>query len=113
MCASIEAMLRRIFNLKAATYFNGLQLDLRDLRAGVPSNVVYEGAWTDSWCHRRCLHRHGTIAQAAECAFPEGPAWYVFAVENGKPRELNETEERTLEEFRCARWPLKSAHRTI
>ncbi len=96
-------MLRRIFNLKAATSFNGLELNLRQ------DILTYEGAWTESWCHRRCQHQHRTIAEAAECAFPQGPAWYVFAVQNGRARELTAVEQSSLEEFRRTRWPLKQA----
>jgi hypothetical protein len=100
-------MLRRIFHLKAATSLNGMLLELR---SQVPSNVRYEGAWTDSWTHRRCRHHHHTLREAAECVIPEGPAWYVFAIENGKPRELTDIEERSLEDFRRIRHPLKRAY---
>jgi hypothetical protein len=100
-------MLRRISHLKAATSLNGMLLELR---SQVSWDLHYEGAWTDSWTHRRCLHHHGTLGEAADCVIPEGPAWYVFAVENGKPRELTYTEERSLEEFRRLRRPLKRAH---
>jgi hypothetical protein len=99
-------MLCRIFNLKAATSLNGLQFNVHP---EAPSSLFYEGAWTESWCHRRCQHRHTTLTEAAECAFPQGPAWYVFAVENGNPRELSAVEERSLEQFRCTRWPLERA----
>jgi len=97
-------MLLRIFNLKAATSLNGLELKLSR------SGVTYEGAWTESWCHRRCQHRHKTIEEAAECVSPQGPAWYVFAVENGRARELSAVEQSSLEEFRRTRWPLQRAH---
>jgi hypothetical protein len=100
-------MLRCISNLKAATSFNGMLLELRPQ---IPQNVHYEGAWTESWTHRRCRHHHRNLIEAAECAIPEGPAWYVFAVENGKPRELTSIEERSLEEFRRSRHLLKRAH---
>lgn len=93
-------MLCRLFNLKAATSFNGMLLEIR---SQIPSNPRYEGAWTDSWTHRRCRHQHRTLREAAECVIPEGPAWYVFAIENGKPRELTDAEERSLEEFRRSR----------
>jgi hypothetical protein len=63
-------------------------------------NLHYEAAWTDSWSHRRCLHEHQTLIEAAKCAMPQGPAWSVFAVEGGTPRELNEEEERIVNEFR-------------
>jgi hypothetical protein len=99
-------MLRRISNLKAATSLNGLQLSVHP--ETIP-NLFYEGAWTESWCRRRCQHRHRTVAEAAECAVLEGPAWYVFAVQDGKPRQLTNTEERSLQELRRARWPLKQA----
>jgi hypothetical protein len=40
---------------------------------------------------------------------PQGAGWYVFAVENGEPRELNETEETIVNEFRFGpRWTAKS-----
>jgi hypothetical protein len=104
--ASIGAMLRRIFNLKAATSLNGLEFNVRP---EVVCSLFYEGAWTESWCHRRCQHQHKTIAEAAECAFPQGPTWYVFAVENGRARELTAVEQSSLEDFRCTRWPLKQA----
>jgi len=29
-------------------------------------NPYYEAAWTDSWCHRHCLHAHGTLIDAAK-----------------------------------------------
>ncbi len=63
-------------------------------------NLHYEAAWTESWSHRRCLHTHTTLLEAAKCAMPEGPGWYVFAVERGTPRELTETEEKIVSEFR-------------
>jgi len=99
-------MLRRISNLKAATSLNGMLLEIH---SEVPWTLHYEGAWTDSWTHRRCLHHHRNLMEAAECVFPEGPAWYVFAVENGTPRELTDAEESSLEEFRRLRHPLKRA----
>jgi len=63
-------------------------------------NLHYEAAWTDSWTHRRCLHEHQTLMEAARCAMPRGAGWYVFAVEGDAPRELNETEDRIVNEFR-------------
>jgi hypothetical protein len=62
--------------------------------------IHYEAAWTDSWSHRRCLHQHKTLLDAAECAMPTGAGWYVFAVENGSPRDLNETEDLAVNKFR-------------
>ncbi len=63
-------------------------------------NPHYEAAWTESWSHRRCLHTHLTLIEAAKCAMPHGAGWYVFAVESGKPRELNEEEEDVVNRFR-------------
>jgi hypothetical protein len=100
-------MLRRLSDLKAATSLNGMLLEIR---SKVPRNLHFEGAWTESWTHRRCLHYHRTLIEAAECVVPEGPAWYVFAVQDGKPRQLTGPEERTLQEFRRFRHPLKRAH---
>lgn len=63
-------------------------------------NTHYEAGWTESWSHRRCLHEHQTLIEAAKCAMPRGAGWYVFAVENGTPRELDETEESIVNKFR-------------
>jgi hypothetical protein len=63
-------------------------------------NLHYEAAWTDSWTHRRCLHEHKTLIEAARCAMPHGAGWYVFAVEGDTPRQLGETEDRMVDEFR-------------
>jgi hypothetical protein len=63
-------------------------------------NLHYEAAWTDSWSHRRCQHQHQTLIDAARCAMPRGAGWYVFAVDGDTPRELNETEDRIVDEFR-------------
>src|SRR5712692_3091160 len=63
-------------------------------------NLHYEAAWTDSWSHRRCLHEHQTLIEAAKCAMPRGAGWYVFAVEGDTPRQLSETEDRIVNVFR-------------
>ena len=63
-------------------------------------NVHYEAAWTDSWCHRRCGHSHQTLIDAANCAMPQGAAWYVVAVEHGTPRELTAAEDEIVNEVR-------------
>jgi hypothetical protein len=63
-------------------------------------NVHYEAAWTDSWSHRRCLHKHRTLLEAAECAMPNGAGWYVFAVENDEPRELRDEEDEIVNRYR-------------
>ncbi len=63
-------------------------------------NLHYEAAWTESWSHRRCFHRHQTLIEAAKCAMPHGAGWYVFAVEGDTARQLRETEDRIVDEFR-------------
>ncbi len=63
-------------------------------------NTHYEAAWTDSWHHRRCMHRHRTLIEAAQCAKPHGCGWYVFAVEDGEGRELIEQEDEIVNRFR-------------
>ncbi len=69
---------------------------------GPPLNpdLHYEAGWTDSWSHRRCLHIHRTLTEAAECAMPTGAGWYVFAVENGEPRQLRDAEEKFVNRYR-------------
>src|SRR5215831_5491743 len=56
-------------------------------------NIYYEAGWNDSWQFRRCLHEHRTLSEAARCARPHGCGWYVFAVENSLPRQLNDAED--------------------
>ena len=75
-------------------------------------NLHFEAAWTDSWSHRRCLHEHQTLLEAAKCAMPHGAGWYVFAVEAGTPRQLTDAEDGVVNEFRfggnkpeTTRWP--------
>ena len=63
-------------------------------------NPYYEAGWTESWVHRRCLHKHPTLLEAAWCAMPRGPGWYVFAVDGNAPRELTDAEEKVVNEFR-------------
>ena len=63
-------------------------------------NLHYEAAWTDSWSHRRCLHEHQTLIEAATCAMPRWAGWYVFAVEGDTARQLNDTEDRIVDQFR-------------
>jgi len=96
-------MVCRISDLKAATSLNGMLLTSH---AEIPQNLHFEGAWTEGWTHRRCHHQHRTLKEAAECVSPQGPAWYVFAVQDGRPRQLTATEERGLQEFRNLRHPL-------
>jgi hypothetical protein len=70
--------------------------------AGPPLNpdIHYEAGWTDSWSHRRCLHNHRTLIEAADCAKPTGAGWYVFAIENDEPRQLLDAEEKVLNRYR-------------
>jgi hypothetical protein len=63
-------------------------------------NIHFEAGWTDSWSHRRCMHEHETLIEAARCAMPYGAGWYVIAVENGKPRQLRNAEEEIVNRFR-------------
>ncbi len=63
-------------------------------------NLYYEAAWTESWSHRRCMHAHQTLIDAPKCAMPHGAGWYVFAVECGSPRELNDAEDEAVNNFR-------------
>ena len=49
------------------------------------------------------MHEHKTLLEAAKCAEPTGAGWYVFAVENGQPRELGKSEEEIVNRFRFAR----------
>jgi hypothetical protein len=63
-------------------------------------NLHYEAAWTESWSHRRCLHEHKSLLEAANCAMPTGAGWYVVAVEFGSPRELRADEDEAVNAFR-------------
>jgi hypothetical protein len=58
-------------------------------------NPYYEAGWTESWSHRRCLHEHLTLIEAAKCAMP-----HVFAVDGWTPRQLTDAEEKVVNEFR-------------
>jgi hypothetical protein len=70
-------------------------------RSGKKLNLLYyEAGWTDSFCHRRCMHEHPTLLEAAQCAEPQGAGWYVLAVEKGTPRQLWRPEENIVNEFR-------------
>jgi hypothetical protein len=76
-------------------------------------NTHYEAAWTHSWIHQRCGHEHRSLVEAAKCAMPQGAGWYVVAVELGTPRELTETEERTVNAFRFGRFVAGDAENSI
>jgi hypothetical protein len=67
------------------------------------NDIHYEAGWTESWCHRRCMHVHKTLIDAAKCGMPQGAGWYVFAVEQGEPRELLPAEDGVVERFRFAK----------
>ena len=66
-------------------------------------NIHYEAGWNDSWSFRRCLHEHRTLLEAAKCAMPQGCGWYVFAVENGEPRQLDGAEDEIVHRFRLGK----------
>jgi len=66
-------------------------------------NLYYEAGWTDSFCHRRCMHEDSTLIEAAECGTPRGAGWYVLAVENGTARQLLGDEEDIVNKFRFQR----------
>ena len=63
-------------------------------------NLHYEGAWMESWSHRRCMHTHQTLIDAAKCAMPHGAGWYVFAVECGTAPQLSGVEEYAVDKVR-------------
>jgi hypothetical protein len=46
------------------------------------------------------MHKHQTLVEAAQCATPTGPGWYVFAVENDEGRELSEKEDEIVNGYR-------------
>jgi hypothetical protein len=54
-------------------------------------DLHYFTAWTDSECLLGCDHEHKTVTSAAACSSTAGS--YVVAVENGKLRQLNDSEE--------------------
>jgi hypothetical protein len=63
------------------------------------NNVHYEAAWTDSWVHVRCFHKHLTLIDAAKCGMPQ-PGFYVLAVDGGSPRELTTGEDEIVHRTR-------------
>jgi hypothetical protein len=75
--------------------FGTLSLRFKEL-----NTVSYQAGWTDSFCHRRCMHEHPTLIEAAQCAEPHGAGWYVLAVEKGTPRQLRGGEEAVVNKFR-------------
>ena len=70
----------------------------------------YEAGWTDSWSHRRCLHKHRTLEAAAKCAAQYGAVGYVFAVAGGVGRELRATEENVVRAIRFGKAPRKASN---
>jgi hypothetical protein len=38
------------------------------------NDIHYEAGWTDSWCHRRCMHAHKSLIEAAKCGMPRALA---------------------------------------
>ena len=63
-------------------------------------NIRYECGWTDSWCHRRCEHSHGSLLEAAKCGMQHGCGFYVFAYEGGVARELRDEEDEIVNRYR-------------
>jgi hypothetical protein len=72
-----------------------------------PANpdLHYEAAWTERGVLQlvRCFHKHESLIEAAQCAEPSGCGWYVFAVENGGERQLNDAEDGIVNGFRFRR----------
>ena len=75
-------------------------LRLRYRSLNPPHETHYEAAWTDSWSHHRCLHKHSAPIEAAKCAMPHGAGWYVFAVDVYGPRQLTDAEDAVVNAFR-------------
>lgn len=63
-------------------------------------NISYQAGWTDSFCHRRCMHEHRTLREAAACGSQYPCGWYVLAVENDTPRQLTEAEDAVVNKLR-------------
>ena len=63
-------------------------------------SLHYEAAWTHSWTHHQCFHKHPTLLEAAKCAMPNGAGWYVIAVNGRTPRQLTDAEDKIVNEFR-------------
>ena len=72
--------------------------------AAPPGNpdLHFEAAWTERGVSHldRCYHKHATLIEAAQCAMPSGCGWYVFAVENGHGRQLNDGEDEIVNSYR-------------
>ena len=73
------------------------------------THTHYEAGWTDSWSHRRCLHKHRKLEAAAKCAAQYGAVGYVFAVEGGVGRELRAAEENVVRAIRFGKAPRKAS----
>ena len=56
--------------------------------------------WTDSRYHRRCMHVHPTLIDAARCGMRQSASWYVIGVDSGSPRELTAAEDEVVNRFR-------------
>jgi len=82
---------------------NNIVAGLRS-RYATLNNTHYEAAWTESFVHQRCGHDHLTLTEASKCGLGKGAGWYVFAVENGRPRELRAAEDKIVDDFRVASW---------
>jgi hypothetical protein len=72
------------------------------------ASLYYFAAYTDSGCLCGCDHEHATVISGVACISVAGG--YVVAVEDGQPRELNNSEER---EFQLAMYHGEIAIRRI
>jgi hypothetical protein len=89
--------------LRSPELLSNIMAGLRT-RYATLNNTHYEAGWTESFVHQRCGHDHLTLTEASKCGLGKGAAWYVFAVENGRPRELRVTEDKIVDDFRVASW---------
>jgi hypothetical protein len=90
-------------HVPSAHLLNDIMSGLR-MRFASLNNTHYEAAWTDSWCDCRCMHKHQTLSDAANCGLPRAAGWYVLAVEGGEPRQLSAAEDQMVNDFRLASW---------
>jgi len=55
------------------------------------------GVWHVTMLHAQCLPE---ITISPGTAAPHGAGWYVFAIEDGSPRQLKAAEDEIVNEFR-------------
>jgi hypothetical protein len=92
--------------LSPAQLLSDIMVRLR-MRYASLNNIHYEAAWTDSWCDCRCMHKHQTLSDAAQCGLPRAAGWYVLAIEGGELRGLTTAEDKIVNDFRFASWKTK------